>query len=68
MRKSNPAAKPTVKLSVEIDRTTHAKIRWLATSRGVLAGDLVAGFLRHAVRGVSCRDGTEGTDPAEPSS
>jgi hypothetical protein len=53
---ANPVEKKTVKLSFEVPRSVHARLVWLAASRGVLLSDLAAGFIRAGLTaaGVSC--------------
>jgi len=43
---ANSKEKKTVKLSFEVSRSVHARLVWLAASRGVLLSDLAAGFIR----------------------
>jgi hypothetical protein len=66
MRKvSNANVSPTVKLSFEISRQDHAKLMWLACSRGVLSSELAASFIRSGLRiaGVSCTERSNEKSP-----
>ena len=63
MRKAaNANVRPVVKLSFEVPRQDHARLVWLAASRGVLLADLAGSFIKAGLRtaGVSCAErGTE---------
>ena len=59
MRKRASAdGRQVVKLSFEIPRSEHARLVWLAASRGVLLSDLAAGMIRAGLRiaGVACSE------------
>ena len=59
MRKAvNASSRASVKLSFELPRHEHAKLTWLACSRGVLLADLAAGMIRAGLRtaGVACSE------------
>lgn len=66
-RKSAGAnVRSTVKLSFELARSDHARLLWLAASRGVLSSELAAGFIRAGLRaaGVACSE--RGDTPSPP--
>ncbi len=70
MRKpASPNGRESVKLSFSVPRATHAKLLWLAASRGVLSSELAAGFLAAGLRtaGVMCSERSAETEPASPS-
>jgi len=69
MRRNDTPAPATVRLSIPIDRLTHARLRALAALRQVDASAIAGNILRVGLRNVVVRDGTEpGTEPADASS
>ncbi len=66
MRKRATAdGRTIVKLSFEVPRPVHARLLWLAASRGVLSSELAAGFITAGLRqaGVACSE--RGADQVE---
>ncbi len=57
-KRASPSDRQTVKLSFEVPRSVHAKLVWLAASRGVLSSELASGFIVAGLRasGVSCSE------------
>jgi len=66
-RSAIPSARSVVKTSVPLDPNTWARLCALAAVRQVGRGELAAGLLKHALRGVIVRDaGAEPAEPADP--
>ncbi len=68
-KRGNAEVRQVVKLSFEVPRHVHAKLLWLAASRGVLSSELAAGFIAAGLRtaGVMCSERSAETEPASPS-
>ena len=66
-KRANTDVRPTVKLSFEVSRQDHARLLWLAASRGVLSSALAAGFIKAGLRaaGVACTERGE-SEPTAP--
>jgi hypothetical protein len=64
-RKASPSDRNVVKLSFEVPRSVHARLLWLAASRGVLSSELASSFIAAGLRqaGVSCSERGEMETP-----